>query len=179
VSGLRLETPRLLLRLPEPRDADAIVRGFANINVVQNLDNPPWPYRREHAETFIAEALHAYEEGRGIPCAVTLDGDMIGMVGVRQREGAPYLGYWIAEPHWGRGFATEAGEALVRRFFSNSREDRLNSGAILENPASVQVLRKLGFEEKGHGVFVSRIRNATLPNINMALTRERYLGFYK
>jgi hypothetical protein len=45
VTQLRLETARLVLRLPEAGDAEAIVRGFANINVVRNLDNT----RERHA----------------------------------------------------------------------------------------------------------------------------------
>jgi RimJ/RimL family protein N-acetyltransferase len=58
------------------------------------------------------------------------------------------MGYWIARPFWGRGFASEAGTALIdiaRTLGLTS----LEGSYFLDNPASARVLEKLGFEPIG------------------------------
>jgi RimJ/RimL family protein N-acetyltransferase len=166
-------TKRLVLRPPEPADTDAIYRGIANLNVVRMLDNPPWPYLRSDAEALIAQVARA--DDRELNLGMTLDGTVIGMVGIRKRNGAPFLGYWLAEPYWGRGYTTEAGRALTRHFFAIRDEERLTSGALLDNPASIRILTALGFEETGRGLFHSRIRNESIPHMDAVLSRERFL----
>ena len=58
------------------------------------------------------------------------------------------MGYWIARPYWGRGYATEACVALIdiaRALGITS----LEGSHFLDNPASARVLEKLGFEPTG------------------------------
>ena len=58
------------------------------------------------------------------------------------------MGYWIARPFWGRGFATEAGRALL--MLSRMLGHRtIRAGHAVDNPASGKVLRKLGFRPTG------------------------------
>ena len=58
------------------------------------------------------------------------------------------MGYWIARPFWGRGFASEACTALIdiARTLGLSR---LEASHFIDNPASARVLDKLGFESTG------------------------------
>ncbi len=74
---------------------------------------------------------------------------LIGECGLARRpSGAVELGYWIAKPFWGRGFATEACAALIdiaRTLGLNC----LEGSHFLDNPASARVLEKLGFEPIG------------------------------
>jgi RimJ/RimL family protein N-acetyltransferase len=163
-----------VLRPPEPRDAEDIFRGIANFNVVRMLDNPPWPYELAHAEAFIARANEARASGEELHLAVTIDDRAIGIVSIRQRNGAPHLGYWLAEPHWGRGYTTEAARALIRHFFAERDDDRLTSGALADNTASIKILTALGFEEVGRGTFFSNVRGEAIPHIDAALMRERF-----
>jgi RimJ/RimL family protein N-acetyltransferase len=58
------------------------------------------------------------------------------------------LGYWISRPCWGRGFATEAGRALVE-IARALRLPQLEASHFIDNPASARVLDKLGFESTG------------------------------
>ena len=51
--------------------------------------------------------------------------------------------------HWGRGYATEAGRAVIATVRDSLRIDRLVSGHFVDNPASGRVLRKLGFVATG------------------------------
>ena len=57
-------------------------------------------------------------------------------------------GVWIARPFWGRGLASEAGEALVA-IARALGIGQLEASHFLDNPASGRVLEKLGFQSTG------------------------------
>ena len=74
---------------------------------------------------------------------------LVGSCGLGRRpSGAIELGYWIARPHWGRGYATEASRALID-IARTLGFTRLEGSHFLDNPASGRVLEKLGFEPLG------------------------------
>ena len=75
--------------------------------------------------------------------------NLVGSCGLGRRpSGAVELGYWIARPFWGRGYATEAAVALIdiARALGFTQ---LEGSHFLDNPASARVLEKLGFEPIG------------------------------
>jgi len=137
---------RLLLRPPWPEDASQIFGGIADEGVVRNLARAPWPYRPEHADAFVRAAVDPRFPRFLI--ARASDAALIGCIGIDQTDGEVELGYWIARPHWGQGYATEAGRALidVARMLGH---ERLVASHFLDNPASGRVLRKLGFAPTG------------------------------
>ena len=55
------------------------------------------------------------------------------------------IGYWLAEPFWGRGIATDAVRALVPIAFDRMGMVRIEAGIHSDNPASMRVLEKCGF----------------------------------
>jgi len=55
------------------------------------------------------------------------------------------LGFRLARPFWGRGFATEVAAAWVRAAFSEFGIAHLTAFAHLQNAASLRVLSKVGF----------------------------------
>jgi hypothetical protein len=62
---------------------------------------------------------------------------MVGTIGIGARPGGvKELGYWIARPFWGLGYATEAGAALIAIARDGLRLKRLQAGHFLDNPAS-------------------------------------------
>ncbi len=74
----------------------------------------------------------------------------------RRRTGR--LGYWIGRRFWGHGVATEAARRLAHWALANLDLDRLEANIATDNPASVAVLKHIGFRETGRGTenFVSR-----------------------
>ena len=66
----------------------------------------------------------------------------------RRPSGAVELGYWIARRHWNRGFATEAGRALVA-IAKTLKLPQIEASHFVDNPASGRVLEKLGFNPTG------------------------------
>ncbi|MGE5953211.1 MAG: GNAT family N-acetyltransferase [Qipengyuania vulgaris] len=141
-------TERLLLRPAWPEDAEALFGGIADKGVVRNLASAPWPYLPEHARQFVMRAA----EPRYPKFLVTRPGqagsDLIGCIGIDPGEGGAELGYWIARPAWGQGYATEAGRGIleVARLLGHTH---LRAGHFMDNPASGKVLRKLGFVPTG------------------------------
>ena len=145
-------TERLLLRPGWAEDAPTLARAIADEQVVRNLATAPWPYAIEDAEAFLAAprdpAMPTFlitERTDGAP-------RIVGSCGLGRRpSGAVELGYWIGRSHWGKGFATEAGRALIE-IARALKLPRLEASHFIDNPASGRVLEKLGFVPTGLSV---------------------------
>ena len=59
------------------------------------------------------------------------------------------LGYWLAEPYWGRGLMTEAVRAVTRYAFDELGLFRIEAGVFGWNVSSVRVLEKVGYSFEG------------------------------
>lgn len=142
-------TERLLLRPGWAEDAPALAAAIADEMIVRNLATAPWPYRLRDAEAFLAQprdpvlpSFLIFERTDGAP-------NLVGSCGLGRRpSGAVELGYWIARPFWGRGYATEAGLALIG-IAKALGFTQLEGSHFVDNPASAKVLEKLGFEPLG------------------------------
>jgi RimJ/RimL family protein N-acetyltransferase len=142
-------TDRLLLRPGWIEDAPALASAIADEMIVRNLATAPWPYRLRDAEAFLAQprdpvlpSFLVFERTDGAP-------RLVGSCGLGRRpSGLVELGYWIARPHWGQGFATEAATAVlaIARALGLAQ---LEGSYFIDNPASGRVLEKLGFQPVG------------------------------
>ncbi|SOB86923.1 Protein N-acetyltransferase, RimJ/RimL family [Sphingomonas guangdongensis] len=141
-------TPRLTLRPGWIEDAPALAQAIAHEAVVMRLAHVPWPYTVADAEHFLSMLL-----GRGEAACLVFAHDggttLVGGVGVHGSAGAFELGYWFTPAAWGRGYATEAGRAMLGMARHALGHRALASGHQLDNPASGRVLRKLGFVPTG------------------------------
>lgn len=142
-------TERLLLRPGFAEDAPMLAAAIADEMIVRNLATVPWPYGEKEAHEFLARAPEP-----GLPRMLITErvNDGVRIVGAcslqRRLSGAVEMGYWISRPHWGRGFATEAGRALVE-IAQGLRLTQLEASHFVDNPASGRVLEKLGFRATG------------------------------
>jgi RimJ/RimL family protein N-acetyltransferase len=59
--------------------------------------------------------------------------------------GEAVLAFYLARPYWGRGLATEAGQAFVRHGFDVLKLTCIVAGMNAQNLASIRVVEKLGF----------------------------------
>jgi RimJ/RimL family protein N-acetyltransferase len=165
-------TPRLLLRPGFPEDAPELAAAIADEAIARNLANVPWPYRMRDAEAFLASprdpilpSLLIFERTHGAP-------QLIGSCGLGRRpSGAVEMGYWIATPFWGRGYATEACSALVE-IARTLRLPSLEGSHFVDNPASARVLEKLGFEALG--IIAPRMSCARGAEVPARLMRLRF-----
>ena len=146
-------TERLLLRPGFAEDAAELAQAIGEEAIVRNLATAPWPYGEAQARAFLGlernPALPAFtilKRTNGAPRIVGGIG-----IGPQPDNDALELGYWIARPYWGLGFATEAGRAVLR-IARAMQLPRLTAGHFIDNPASGAVLRKLGFRPTGKTV---------------------------
>jgi RimJ/RimL family protein N-acetyltransferase len=146
-------TERLLLRPGWAEDAPALFEAIADEAIVRNLASAPWPYYSTDAEAFLATERAPHEPTFLIFRRTLGSPQLIGAAGVGCRpDGAAELGYWIARPHWGLGYATEAASAVLAIARDGLRLRSLNAGHFVDNPASGRVLEKIGFQSTGQVV---------------------------
>jgi RimJ/RimL family protein N-acetyltransferase len=141
-------TERLLLRPSWPEDAAELHAAIADEGIVRNLARAPWPYTPEEAVRFAT--LDHDERHPAFLLMLRTDAAprLIGACGLGERNGESELGYWIARPYWGLGFASEAGRAVMGIAKAIGHK-KLIAGHFIDNPASGSVLRKLGFRNTG------------------------------
>ncbi len=139
---------RLLLRPIFCEDWPAIYQAINDAGVVRMLASAPWPYGEQDARDFASLPFNP----RQPRFALTLPGEngaeLIGCVGMDRCDEGLELGYWIARPYWAQGFATEAGNAVIKLAHMMG-ETRLHAGHAVDNPASGRVLEKIGFRPTG------------------------------
>ena len=101
----------------------------------------PHPYRLEDAEAFLGFVAQQKPE---TTFAIANASEAIGCIGLTvgsdvHRKTAE-LGYWLAEPFWGRGIMSEAVAAFVRHAFDDLDLIRIYAEPFASNPASARVL---------------------------------------
>lgn len=167
-------TERLVLRPYERRDEDRIAELMNNWNVVRMLAMPPFPYTRQDARDYLDLVCGRTPEPENFTSAIAIGRDLVGAIGVGPRNDAPSIGYWLGEPYWGQGYMTEAMWAATRLFFSASAWDRLGSGIFADNPASLAVQRKLGFEIVGESMMPCVARGEDVRHYDTRLLRVQF-----
>lgn len=158
-----LKTRRLKLRQLRMSDAARIARFCGDPHVGRNLAMTPLPYLETAAEGWIMTLAARKPLQRDFVYAVDLPGEgLIGCIGAHLKQGESYeVGYWFGRPYWGKGFATEALQALT----SEARSlGALEAGHFVDNPASGRVLSKGGFAYTGETKpLFSMARGASAP----------------
>jgi [ribosomal protein S5]-alanine N-acetyltransferase len=151
--SVELETARLRLRPFTAADHDAIHAVYSDPEVMR------WVGHGAHRTTSeTARALRGYADAlraRGYGFVAVIErssGDLIGDAGLHPLGGRGpdvEIGYTLARASWGRGYATEAGAALVAHAFDALAAPRVMAQVEPENLASRHVLEKLGMTERG------------------------------
>jgi ribosomal-protein-alanine N-acetyltransferase len=155
---VELRLSRCTLRPWRAGDEASLVRYAGNRNVSRNLkDRFPYPYTAADATEWVAHASVATPVTN---FAIVVEAAAVGGVGIElgtdvHRRSAE-IGYWLGEPFWGRGIATEALRAMTEYAFAHFDICRLEAGVFGWNAASARVLEKAGYTLEG------RARNAVV-----------------
>jgi RimJ/RimL family protein N-acetyltransferase len=148
---MRLQGSRCCIRGWRMSDAASLVRHGNNLEVARQLrDRFPHPYTKHDAQRFLTFAVGADEVTN---FAIEVDGEAAGAIGlVRSADVERYsaeIGYWLGQPLWGRGIATEAVELLTGHAFGTVNLLRLFALPFADNVASTRVLEKAGYVCEG------------------------------
>ena len=144
----KIKTERLILRSLKESDAETLSSLGNNKNIWANLtDSFPHPYTLEDAKNWIKINK---EKEKIENFAITINDELIGMIGQEKiKDHVLTIGYWIGEPHWGKGYITEALKAFIKHLFENHEIIRIEAKVFTHNPASCRVLEKQGFTKEG------------------------------
>ncbi|MDO7887574.1 GNAT family N-acetyltransferase [Hymenobacter cheonanensis] len=149
----QLTTPRLLLRAFALADVPRLVALAGNYEVAKNTLNIPHPYREEDARRWVQLTRENYEQQTGYAFALALraTGEFIGGMGLtlERRFDRAEAGYWLGQPYWGQGLASEALGAVLHFGFEKLKLNKIYATHIAENPASGRVMLKNGMLKEG------------------------------
>lgn len=145
--GMQLTLARLGVRSLRLDDAARLAKFANNREIWRNLrDRFPHPYARKDADEYLARALGREPQ---LNFAITLNDEFIGSIGIIPGEDiyrrSAEFGYWLGEPYWGGGYATEAVRGFTDWAFGAFDLVRLYAMVFVYNPASARVLEKAGF----------------------------------
>lgn len=150
-----IRTDRLVLRRFAARDAGAF-RAYRDDPEVARWQG--WERcSREEAEAFVggmeAAAYGLPGEWFQIAVADRADDRLLGDIGVHLLAAEPRLvelGVTFATGSQGRGLATEALDALIRRLFAEEGRHRLQASVDPRNARSIALFERLGFRREAH-----------------------------
>lgn len=144
-----ITTDRLMLTTPALAHVPEMAELANSMAIYQVLSRLPHPYQESHGRFFVENIARGPEE---FAWSILLQGHYIGTMGLHLLpDMLPELGYWLGQPYWGHGYATEAAQAVVGAARS-AGYPALRSRALLDNTGSRNVLRKVGFIETGEDV---------------------------
>ncbi|MEM1134861.1 MAG: GNAT family protein [Bacteroidota bacterium] len=141
----------ITLRPFSEKDKIALAKLCNNKKIWDNVrDYLPHPYSEEDAEFFINLCL---KDDPVKNFAITYYRELAGTIGIIPQTDvyrlSAEIGYWLGEPFWGKGIATEA----VRQIVAYGKETfgliRFYAGIFAFNKASMRVLEKAGFQQEG------------------------------
>lgn len=152
LTDLRVETPRLILRVPTADDLDPWAAMMAD----------------EEAARFIGGVMARSVSWRGLMTMIgawhangfamfsvidKASGRWVGRLGPWRPEGwpGPEVGWAITREFWGRGYATEGAIASTNWAFDHLGWDRVIHSIDPANVASQMVAKKLGSRNQGPG----------------------------
>lgn len=128
-------------------DLDSLVKYANNINIAKNMaDVFPHPYTPELGIAFIN--MTAKNTPPNI-LAIEVEGEAAGGIGLHPqtdiyRKNAE-MGYWLAEPFWGKGIMSQAVKQMIQYGFENLDINRIYARPFGPNTGSQKVLEKAGF----------------------------------
>jgi RimJ/RimL family protein N-acetyltransferase len=153
-----LLSQRLVLRAPHEEDIDALSHLANNANIATMVSRMPHPYTAKDAADFVRRAKSG-EIGKCVYAITRMDnGEFLGCCALEPHDGddkTVELGYWLGEPHWNKGYTTEAAHALIDMAFRTRDIDHIDARCRVTNVASRRVIQKCGFQFQGSGMIGS------------------------
>lgn len=175
-----LHTERLVLRRMEITDFPNLVKYASNKNVSDKVFGYPYPYLEEDAIARMNTVLEGFKNKNRFIFTITQKEEnvLIGEIGLRleTEHNKAEIGYWIAEPYWGKGIATEAVAAVIKFGFEELKLNKIFATCFDGNKTSGKVLEKNGMilegELKQEYIFKSEYRDS----LNYRMTKDEYLN---
>ncbi|MCX6283901.1 MAG: GNAT family protein [Bacteroidetes bacterium] len=129
-------------------DVHSLMKYANNKAIADNLrDAFPYPYTQKDALRFLEMAVS--NDPHILILAIDSKGEAIGSAGATLKQDVyrknMEIGYWLAEPFWGRGIMTEVIRTFCSHLWLTYDIHRIYAEPYANNPASRRALEKAGF----------------------------------
>lgn len=151
------ETERLIVRQYTLNDVAALFRLMADIRVHTYTKDKNHPWNQQRTEEYIKFMIS--KDFRTLDCfhGAVIEKDtnqLVGLCGLNPyKAGEPEIEFKLGVPYWGRGYATELGQEIIRSAFAATDLKGIYGMAQPDNIASRKVLEKIGMEYLGDRMF--------------------------
>ncbi len=177
-----LETNRLLLRIALPEMVDEILdfrtRNREFLKPWLPLQND-FAFDRDFNESFLHQEARDWVDGKSYRFMVSLQerpdyiiGDIRFSNIVRGAFQNAYLGYLQDEAHCGHGYMSEALGKGIWYMFAIEQLHRVEANIMPSNSPSINLIRRLGFQEVGMSPRYLQINGEWEDHIHFAILNE-------
>lgn len=144
-----METERLILRQWQPSDFEPFAQLNQDRDVMEHFPSlPTTEETQSHIKRFIG---HFEKHGYGL-WAVELkeNNQFIGFIGLQNVPfDAPFapaveIGWRLAKPFWGKGYALEGAKACIDYAFNTLNLNKIVSFTAIPNKRSIKLMERLG-----------------------------------
>ncbi|WP_242218994.1 GNAT family N-acetyltransferase [Shinella zoogloeoides] len=173
-----LLSPRLVMRAPHEDDIDALAHLANNANIANMVARMPHPYTVADAADFVRRT-RAGTIGKCVYAITKADnGAFLGCCGIEPHEDGRTveLGYWLGEPYWNDGYATEAAHALIDMVFRTRDVEQIDARCRVMNIPSRRVIQKCGFQFQATGMVQSLAVGGMVPVEWYRLDRKTWVS---
>ncbi|MGZ5339217.1 MAG: GNAT family N-acetyltransferase, partial [Thermoleophilaceae bacterium] len=149
----------LLMRGWSDEDLDELASIYADVETVRWVGSPEGKNREETWRHMAYLVGHWELRGFGLWAVEELEsGALVGQIGLLFPEGWPDLevGWVVARPHWGKGYAPEAGRASMKWAQDELGADHVVSLIADDNERSARVAKKLGMAVEGRALILGQ-----------------------
>lgn len=148
-----LYTARLILRKLTVDDIRLLVKYANNRKISDNVLNIPFPYNEPDAVFRISYVVQGFKKKERYVFAIE-DRDtekFIGEISLHLdiQKNIAQLSYWVGEPFWGNGFATEAASAIIQFSFEKLQLAMIFAECRVDNLGSEKVMMKNKMTRRG------------------------------
>lgn len=153
-----IETPRLILRTWQPKDADSYYLINQDPLVVEFLYGR---LTKEQVHDFIVLMnLRQNEYGYSLwATELKMTGELIGFIGINRADFVAdftpdiEIGWRLGSKFWGNGYATEGAKASLKYGFDEIGLEEIVSFTVPANKRSIRVMEKIGMQRDLDGDF--------------------------
>lgn len=167
---------RLTLRPFRMDDAQALATYRSDPEVARYQGwEPPMPL--DAARQMIRDLLDSRPDQPGwYQYAIDCNGEVIGDIGVNLNANRMQaeIGYTLALPHQGFGYATEAVGRMLEHLFTDRGLHRVSAECDARNTRSALLLERLGFRREGHRVEHTFIKGEWTDDLLFGLLARDY-----
>lgn len=174
----QIETERLILNQFEVNDIPTLIQYAGDEKIAATTLHLPHPYEEKHAIAWLNMTRQGFEQQKQFSFAIRLKatGEFAGGIGIHvdTANNKAEIGYWIAVPFWGNGYATEANKAILKFGFDTLQLNKIFASHMESNLPSGKVLQKSGMTQEA--VLKDEVRKAGqyISLVQYRLTREEF-----